>query len=109
MGILEGKIALVTGATRGIGRAIALRFAAEGADIAFTYRSQHEAAADLVSELEAMGVRARGFASDAASFDAYYTADQGETPIINTELLDTIVGEGVTYEQFVAFVEKDRA
>ena len=69
MGILEGKIALVTGATRGIGRAIALRFAAEGADVAFTYRSQHEAAADLVSELEAMGVRARGFASDAASFD----------------------------------------
>ena len=48
-------------------------------------------------------------ATDAASFDAYYTADQGETPIINTELLDTIVGEGVTYEQFVAFVEKDRA
>ena len=69
MGILEGKIALVTGATRGIGRAIALRFAAEGADVAFTYRSQHEAAAGLVSELEAMGVRAHGFASDAASFD----------------------------------------
>ena len=74
MGILEGKIALVTGATRGIGRAIALRFAAEGADVAFTYRSQHEAAAGLVSELEAMGVRARGFASDAASFeDAHAT------------------------------------
>ena len=74
MGLLDGKVALVTGATRGIGRAIALRFAAEGADIAFTYRSQHEAAADLVSELEAMGVRARGFASDAASFeDAHAT------------------------------------
>ena len=69
MGILEGKVALITGATRGIGRAIALRFAAEGADVAFTYRSQHEAAADLASELEAMGVRAHGFASDAASYD----------------------------------------
>ena len=48
-------------------------------------------------------------ATDAASFDAYYTADQGETPIINTDLLDTIVGADVTYEQFVAFVEEDRA
>ena len=47
MGLLDGKVALVTGATRGIGRAIALRFAAEGADIAFTDRSQHEAAAGL--------------------------------------------------------------
>ena len=52
MGLLTGKTALVTGATRGIGRSIALRFAAEGADVAFTYRSQHEAAQSLVSELE---------------------------------------------------------
>lgn len=48
-------------------------------------------------------------ATDADSFDAYYTADQGENPIINTDLLDTIVGADVTYEQFVAFVEEDRA
>ena len=47
-------------------------------------------------------------ATDAASFDAYYTADQGDNPIINTELLDTIIGKGVTYEKFVAFVEEDR-
>ena len=69
MGLLAGKTALITGATRGIGRAIALRFAAEGADIAFTYRSQHEAAQSLVSELEAMGVRAKAYTSDAASFE----------------------------------------
>ena len=69
MGLLNGKVALVTGATRGIGRAIALRFAAEGADVAFTYRSQHEAAQTLVAELEGLGVRAAGFASDAASFE----------------------------------------
>ena len=69
MGLLTGKTALVTGATRGIGRAIALRFAAEGADVAFTYRSQHEAAQTLVSELEANGVKAMAFASDAASFE----------------------------------------
>lgn len=69
MGLLSGKTALVTGATRGIGRAIALRFASEGADVAFTYRSQHEAAQTLVAEIEAIGVRAKAYTSDAASFD----------------------------------------
>ena len=69
MGLLTGKTALVTGATRGIGRAIALKFAAEGADVAFTYRSQHEAAESLVKEIEALGVKAKAYTSDAASFD----------------------------------------
>ena len=69
MGLLDGKTALVTGATRGIGRAIALRFAAEGADVAFTYRSQHEAAESLVAELEALGVKAKAYTSDAADFE----------------------------------------
>ena len=77
MGLLTGKTALVTGATRGIGRAIALRFAAEGADVAFTYRSQHEAAQSLVEEIEAFGVKAKGFASDAASYeDAHRVVDE---------------------------------
>ena len=69
MGLLTGKTALITGATRGIGRAISLKFAAEGADIAFTYRSQHEAANSLVEELQALGVKAKAYASDAASFE----------------------------------------
>lgn len=69
MKLLTGKTALVTGATRGIGRAIALKFAAEGANIAFTYRSQHEAAQSLVAEIEALGVMAKGYSSDAASFE----------------------------------------
>ena len=68
MGLLTGKTALVTGATRGIGRAIALKFAEEGANVAFTYRSQHEAAQSLTAEIEAMGDQAKGYPSDAASF-----------------------------------------
>ena len=69
MGILTGKTALVTGATRGIGRATALKFAEEGANVAFTYRSQHEAAQTLVAEIESFGVQAKAYASDAASFE----------------------------------------
>ena len=69
MGLLTGKTALVTGATRGIGRAIALKFASEGADVAFTYRSQHEAAETLVAEIEAMGAKAKAYASDASSYE----------------------------------------
>jgi len=68
MGLLDGKVALVTGAARGIGRAIALKYASEGADVAFTYRSQHEAAHSLVTELEAMGVKVKAYTSDAADY-----------------------------------------
>jgi len=65
MGLLEGKVALITGASRGIGKAIALKFAAEGADIAFTDIKINE---DTVSELEALGVKVRAYASNAADF-----------------------------------------
>lgn len=73
MGYLTGKTALITGATRGIGRAIALKFASEGADVAFTYRSQAEAAEALRVEIEAMGVRVKAYQSDAADFDAAHS------------------------------------
>ena len=65
MGLLEGKVALITGASRGIGKAIALKFAAEGADIAFTDIKIIE---DTVKELEATGVKVRAYASNAADF-----------------------------------------
>ena len=81
MGLLDGKTALVTGATRGIGRAIALKFASEGANIAFTYRSQEEAAMTLTAEIETMGVRVKAYKSDAASFEDAHNvvADAKET------------------------------
>lgn len=70
MGLLNGKVALVTGAARGIGKAIALKFASEGANIAFTDLVINEAAEETVKELEAFGVKVKAYASNAADFEA---------------------------------------
>ena len=69
MGLLEGKVALITGAARGIGKAIALKFAEEGADVAFTDLVINEAAEQTVAEIEAFGHKVRAYASNAASFE----------------------------------------
>ena len=69
MKLLEGKVALVTGAARGIGKAIALRFAEQGANIAFTDLAINEAAEQTLAELEAFGVKTKAYASNAASFE----------------------------------------
>ena len=68
MKLLEGKTALVTGATRGIGRAIAVKFAQAGANVAFTYRQINSNAKELTEEIEALGVKCKGYAADAADF-----------------------------------------
>jgi len=70
MGLLTGKKALVTGASKGIGRSIAIRFAQEGADVAFTYLSSVEKGEALEKELATFGVKAKGFRSDASDFAA---------------------------------------
>ena len=69
MKLLEGKVALVTGAARGIGKAVALRFAEQGANVAFTDLEINEATEQTLAELEAYGVKAKAYASNAASFD----------------------------------------
>ena len=69
MKLLEGKTALITGAARGIGKAIALKFAQEGAQVAFTDLAVDEVAAATESELKALGVKAKAYASNAAVFD----------------------------------------
>ncbi|MDR2027357.1 MAG: 3-oxoacyl-[acyl-carrier-protein] reductase [Prevotellaceae bacterium] len=69
MKLLEGKTALITGAARGIGKAIALRLAGEGANIAFTDLVLSEATEQLEKELQTNGVKAKGYASNAAKFE----------------------------------------
>lgn len=70
MQLLQNKVALITGATRGIGKGIAITFAQNGANVAFTYVSSDEKARALESELQKLGVKAKGYKSDAGDFKA---------------------------------------
>ena len=69
MKLLEGKVALITGAGRGIGKAVALAFAEQGADIAFTDLELNETVLATAAELEKFGVRVKAYASNAANFE----------------------------------------
>jgi len=69
MGLLENKVALITGAGRGIGKAIAMRFAQEGCKIAFTDIALNDVVMETEKELKAMGVEAKAYASNAANFE----------------------------------------
>jgi 3-oxoacyl-[acyl-carrier protein] reductase len=89
MGLLENKVAIITGASRGIGRAIAERFIEEGATVAFTYLSSDEKARQLEQELTAKGGIAKGFKSDASKFDSAQ------------ELVDAVVAEFGTVDVLV--------
>lgn len=79
MKLLEGKIAIITGAARGIGEAIALKLASQGAHIAFSFLSSDEKARTLEQKLTTLGIKAKGYKSNAASFE-----DCGE--LVNTVL-----------------------
>jgi len=68
MALLEGKVALITGAARGIGKAIALKFASEGADIAFTDIVINDAAKETLAQIREYGVKAEAYQSDASDF-----------------------------------------
>lgn len=81
MKLLEGKTALVTGGARGIGKAIALKFAQEGANVAFSDLNYDDNSIALEKEIADFGVKAKGYASDASSFD-------GSDKLINDVIAD---------------------
>ncbi len=81
MKLLAGKTALITGASKGIGRAIAQKFAEEGANVAFTYLSSIEKGEALEAELASLGIKAKGYRSDASDYQAA------------TELINSVVAE----------------
>ncbi|MCX6248206.1 MAG: 3-oxoacyl-[acyl-carrier-protein] reductase [Bacteroidetes bacterium] len=80
MNLLDGKVALITGANRGIGKNIALKYAAHGANIAFSDIAYNEDSKKLEEELKAFGVSAKGYASDASSFP---DAEKLVTDVVN--------------------------
>lgn len=100
MKLLEGKTAIVTGATRGIGRGIALVFAQQGANVAFTYSSSEEAAKTLENKLVALGVSAKGYKSNAADFNEAQTlVDQVLETFGNIDIL--INNAGITKDNLL--------
>lgn len=104
MGLLEGKVALITGASRGIGKAIALKFAAEGADIAFTDIKVNE---DTVKELSDLGVKVKAYASNAADFaDTQATVEKIQADFGHIDIL--VNNAGITRDGLMLRMEESQ-
>ena len=100
MGLLDGKTALITGAARGIGKAIALKFASEGADVAFTDLVINEAAEQTINEIAVFGHKVKAYASDASSFEG--THDVVAEVIKDFGRIDILVNNaGITKDSLV--------
>ena len=100
MKLLEGKTAIITGASRGIGKGIALTFAKQGANIAFTYLSSEEKAKALEEELSAFSIKAKGFKSDASKFEA--AQDLADQVIETFGSIDVLVNNaGITKDNLL--------
>lgn len=104
MGLLEGKVALITGASRGIGKAIALKFAAEGADIAFTDIKVNE---DTAKELSDLGVKVKAYASNAADFaDTQATVEKIHADFGHIDIL--VNNAGITRDGLMLRMEESQ-
>ncbi len=106
MNLLKGKVAVVTGAARGIGRMIALRFAQEGANVAFTDLARDENMETLEKELSDLGVKAKGYVSDASQYkQAHQVVDQ---VIADFEKVDVLVNNaGITRDTLLMRMEEE--
>lgn len=111
--LLENKTAIVTGATRGIGRAIAIRFAHEGCNVAFCGRTRNESMDAVEQELQALGVKAKAYVADVSNFQAAQDlvkdvlADFGQVDILvnNAGIKDDAAVKRMTEEQFDRVVD----
>ena len=100
MKLLEGKTVIITGASRGIGRGIALVYAQHGCNVAFTYSSSVQAAQGLEIELNTLGVKAKGYQSNAASYDQAHSLV--EDVLKDFEGLDILINNaGITKDNLL--------
>jgi len=106
MKLMEGKVALVTGGTRGIGKGIAMKLAENGANVAFTYMSSAEKAKKVEDELTALGVKAKGYQSNAADYTA---AEQLIADVVKDfERIDAVVNNaGITRDGLLMHMSEE--
>ncbi|MGB0880356.1 MAG: SDR family NAD(P)-dependent oxidoreductase, partial [Polaribacter sp.] len=106
MKLLENKSAIITGATRGIGRGIAIEFAKQGAHVAFTYSSSVDAAIALENELKTLGVNAKGYQSNAANFEA--AQELAKEVLATFGTIDILVNNaGITKDNLLMRISED--
>jgi 3-oxoacyl-[acyl-carrier protein] reductase len=106
MDLLKGKVAIVTGAARGIGRMIALKFAEEGADVAFTDLSRDENMESLEKELKDLGAKGKGYVSDASNYEqAHQVADQVAEDFGKIDIL--VNNAGITRDTLLMRMDED--
>lgn len=106
MKLLEGKVAVVTGAARGIGKAIALEFAKQGADVAFTDLTIDENGKATEAEIAALGVKAKGYASNAANFEETHKVI--EQIVADFGRIDVLVNNaGVVFNKKIGMIVRE--
>lgn len=106
MKLLENKTAIITGATRGIGRGIAVEFAKQGANVAFTYSSSVDAANALETELNALGIKVKGYQSNAAEFGT--AQDLAKEILKEFGSIDVLVNNaGITKDNLLMRISED--
>ena len=106
MKLLKNKTALITGASRGIGRGIATVFAKHGANVVFTYSSSLDAANTLEKELQSLGVQAKGYQSNAAEF--YQSQELVEKVLVDFNTIDVLINNaGITKDNLLMRISEE--